>query len=218
VSSPITWLFTNPAAFVAFVVTLAVAFTLHEFGHAAAAVAQGDDTPQRQGRLSLNPARHIDPLGAILILIAGIGWARPVEFMPSRLRFRRVGAVVVALVGPAVNFVLAIIAALVLKFGYQGGWICNGSWEIFVGIFFQLNIVLGVFNMLPIPPLDGSRLLALILPPSQQGILRFLDQYGMYILLALLLLSVFGGANFLGPIFRSVALFIQRLVGVTGFC
>jgi Zn-dependent protease len=213
VISPLTLIFNDPPAFVAFVVTLAIAFTLHEFSHAAAAVAQGDQTPRMQGRLSLNPIRHIEPVGALFILIAGFGWARPVEFMPSRLRFGRTGAVVVALVGPITNFILAFIAALVFRFGTEYGWLDTGSWRTFLSIFFQLNVVLGVFNMLPIPPLDGSRLLSLLLPPSQHGILRFLEQYGIFILIAILLIPALTGTSLLGPLFTSVEDFILRVVG-----
>jgi Zn-dependent protease len=213
ITSPITLLFENLPAFVAFVITLAIAFTLHEFSHAAAAVAQGDPTPRLQGRLSLNPIRHIEPIGALFILIAGFGWARPVEFMPSRLRFGRVGAVVVALVGPITNFVLALIAAVLLRFGRDYGWFDSGSWDVFLEVFFRLNVVLGVFNMLPIPPLDGSRLLSLLLPPSQQGILRFLEQYGIFILIAILLIPIVTGTSILGPLFTAVEIFILQLVG-----
>jgi Zn-dependent protease len=216
VISPLTWLFTNPIAFVAFVVTLAIAFTLHEFSHAAAAVAQGDQTPRAQGRLSLNPIRHIEPVGALFILLAGIGWARPVEFMPSRLRFGRVGAVLVALVGPISNFVLALVAAVLIRVGAETGWLYTGSWDLFLAVFFQLNVVLGVFNLLPIPPLDGSRLLSLVLPPSQQGILRFLEQYGIFILLAILLIPAVSGFSLLGPLFEAVERFIAGLVGIEG--
>jgi Zn-dependent protease len=214
VTSPLTWLFSDPMAFLAFVVTLAIAFTLHEFSHAAAAVAQGDPTPRLQGRLSLNPIRHIEPVGALFILLAGIGWARPVEFMPSRLRFGRVGAVLVALVGPISNFVLAVIAAVLVRVGADSGWLYTGSWETFLSVFFRLNVVLGVFNLLPIPPLDGSRLLSLLLPPSQQGILRFLEQYGIFILLAILLIPALTGTSLLGPLFSAVEGFILRLVGI----
>jgi Zn-dependent protease len=213
-SSPITLLFREPIAFVAFVVTLAIAFTLHEFSHAAAAVAQGDQTPRAQGRLSLNPARHIEPVGALLILIAGIGWARPVEFMPSRLRLGRVGAVLVALVGPIANFVLAFVAAILIRVGDEGGWLYSGSWDIFLGVFFQLNVVLGVFNLLPIPPLDGSRLLSILLPPSMHGILEFLERYGVFILLAILLIPALTGTSLLGPLFEAVLRFIAQLVGI----
>jgi Zn-dependent protease len=213
-SSPITLLFREPIAFVAFVVALAIAFTLHEFSHAAAAVAQGDQTPRAQGRLSLNPARHIEPVGALLILIAGIGWARPVEFMPSRLRLGRVGAVLVALVGPIANFVLAFVAAILIRVGDEGGWLYSGSWDIFLGVFFQLNVVLGVFNLLPIPPLDGSRLLSILLPPSMHGILEFLERYGVFILLAILLIPALTGTSLLGPLFEAVLRFIAQLVGI----
>jgi Zn-dependent protease len=213
ITSPITLLFEDFPQFVAFVVTLAIAFTLHEFSHAAAAAAQGDPTPRVQGRLSLNPIRHIEPIGALFILIAGFGWARPVEFMPSRLRWGRVGAVVVALVGPITNFVLAFIAALLGRFGGQYGWFESNSWSTFLDVFFSLNVVLGVFNMLPIPPLDGSRLLSILLPPSQQGILRFLEQYGIFILIAILLIPLMTGRSLLNPLFLAVGEFILRLVG-----
>lgn len=210
--SPISLLFEQPQLFVLFVVAVLVAFALHEFSHAAVATMQGDDTARRHGRLTLNPIKHIDPFGAILLLIAGFGYAKPVPFQPARLRSRRFGAAMVGLAGPAMNFLLAILTALTIRTGL----VVDGFALDFAVLFFRLNVVLGVFNLLPIPPLDGSRVLAAALPPSKQRIVFFLDQYGIYILLALVLLPAINPQfHWLSPIVGFVETQILTLVGLT---
>lgn len=210
--SPISLLLDQPLLFVAFVVAVLIAFALHEFSHAAVATAQGDDTARRHGRLTLNPIKHIDPFGAILLLVAGFGYAKPVPFQPARLRSRRFGAALVGLAGPAMNFLLAIVTAALISAGLVGG---DGLAFSFAVLFFRLNVVLGVFNLLPIPPLDGSRVLAAALPPSRQNIVFFLDQYGIYILLALVLLPAINpDFHWLSPIVTVVETQILRLTGL----
>jgi Zn-dependent protease len=202
VISPLTWLLDDPALFVMFVVAVLLCFSLHEFSHAAVATAQGDPTARRHGRLTLNPIKHIDPFGALLLLIAGFGYAKPVPFNPTLLRSRRFGAALVGLAGPAMNFLLAFATALVVGTGL----ISDGLLLDFARVFFLLNVVLGVFNLLPIPPLDGSRVLAAALPPSRQGIVFFLDRYGIYLLLVLVLLPAINPQfHWLSPIVEFVA-------------
>jgi Zn-dependent protease len=214
VSSPLTLLFREPLAFVAIAVALVVAITVHEFSHALVATVQGDDTARSQGRLTLNPIRHLDPFGTIFMVLAGFGWGRPVPFVPARLRNRRFGPVLVSLVGPVSNFVLALAGALVLK-ALVTSQTNNAAAFPFVAAFMQINLILGIFNLLPIPPLDGSRLLAVLLPPSRQGIVRFLDQYGIYLLLGLVLLPVLNPSlNWLAPLFARAEAVLLRLVGL----
>jgi len=213
VSSPLTLIFTNPLQFLAIVLTLVVAITIHEFSHAAVATAQGDDTARSQGRLTLNPIKHLDPFGTILMILAGFGWGRPVPFVPARLRNKRFGPVLVSLVGPFSNFVLAFASAALLKLLYDTGTLTETSFT-FVRTFMRINLVLGIFNLLPIPPLDGSRLLAALLPESKQGIVRFLDQYGVYLLLAVVFLPVvYPDLNWLGPLFARAE---EALLGLFG--
>jgi Zn-dependent protease len=214
VNSPLTLLFRDPTAFLAVVAALVVAITIHEFSHAAVATAQGDDTARSQGRLTLNPIKHLDPFGSIFMVLAGFGWGRPVPFSPAQLRNKRYGPVMVSLIGPISNFVLALVSALVLKALLQAETL-NETAFTFVETFLRINLILGIFNLLPIPPLDGSRLLAALLPPSRQGIVRFLDQYGIYLLLGLVLLPVLNPSlNWLAPLFERAEVGLLKLVGI----
>jgi Zn-dependent protease len=163
-----------------YALVLVIAISLHEFGHAYAADVQGDRTPRLAGRLTLNPLAHLDPIGSLAIVLAGFGWGKPVPFSPRALRNQRAGPAIVALAGPAVNVVLAVISAGLLARGNFGGLFGD-----FLQVMLYLNIVLAIFNLIPIPPLDGSRLLTLLLPPSKQRIIFFLDQWGFLILLGL---------------------------------
>jgi Zn-dependent protease len=166
VGSPLFLLRDDPQFFIAFVVAVVIGITVHEFSHAAAATAQGDLTAKSQGRLTLNPASHLDPLGTIFLIIAGFGWGKPTPFDPQRLRSRRVGVVLVALAGPTSNVVVAILAAIALRLTdptyFELG--SSGFTSNLLYALVYLNVVLAVFNLLPIPPLDGSRLLSTLHP------------------------------------------------------
>jgi Zn-dependent protease len=163
--------------------------------------------PRAFGRLTLNPAKHLDPLGTIMLFLAGFGWAKPVEFRPSALSSKRFGAAIVALAGPLTNVLLATLAALALSLlSLDPG----GRPFQAISIFFGLNLILAVFNLLPLPPLDGSRLLTIFLPPKHHNIIYFLDKYGFVILLALVF---FGGLSFIQPIIRALSDFILTVTG-----
>jgi Zn-dependent protease len=210
--SPLLLLRDEPQVFVAFVIAVIVAITFHEFSHAAVATMQGDQTARSQGRLTLNPISHLDPLGSIALVLAGFGWGRPVPFSPTQLRNRRFGAALVGLAGPAANFLLAIAAVIALRIIYPSAvtaFDVDFS-VILLDMLVTLNVVLGVFNLLPIPPLDGSRLLSILLPPSRQNIVYFLDQYGIFLLLGILILA----PNLLTPIFRAITEALYGLVGL----
>jgi Zn-dependent protease len=210
--SPLLLLRDEPQVFVAFLIAVIVGITFHEFSHAAVATIQGDRTARSQGRLTLNPIAHLDPLGSIALVLAGFGWGRPVPFTPSQLRSRRFGAALVGLAGPAANFLLAVVAVIALRIVYPSAvtaFDVDFS-VILLDMLVTLNVVLGVFNLLPIPPLDGSRLLSLALPPSRQKIVYFLDQYGIFLLLGLLILA----PNLLTPIFRAITEALYGLVGL----
>jgi Zn-dependent protease len=212
--SPLLLLRDDPQVFVAFVIAVVVAITFHEFSHAAVATMQGDQTARSQGRLTLNPVSHLDPLGSIALVLAGFGWGRPVPFTPSQLRSRRFGAAMVGLAGPAANFVLALAAVVGLRIIFPSAIDPFGGVDfsvILLDMLVTLNVVLGVFNLLPIPPLDGSRLLSLLLPPSRQNIVYFLDQYGIFLLLGILILA----PNLLTPIFRAITEALYGLVGLS---
>lgn len=214
--SPLEILRYDPLTFVLLAAGLILAIALHEYGHALAADLQGDRLPRAMGRLSLNPARHLDPVGTIFIFLVGFGWGKPVEFRPQALASKRFGAAIVALAGPMMNLLLAILAAFayVLLFGAEAldsPLLADpGAVELFLRIFFELNVLLAVFNLVPLPPLDGSRLLTIFLPPNKQKIVYFLDRWGFLLLLALLF---FGGFALFEPFISAVEEFIKTLAG-----
>ena len=197
----------DPVAFFLIAGSLVLAISMHEFAHALAADLQGDRMPRAMGRLTPNPLRHLDPLGSLMLILVGFGWGKPVEFRPQALRSQRFGAAAVALAGPLMNLVLAFLAALLWvalgtpRFGTEG---------LLFQVFISLNVFLAVFNLLPLPPLDGSRLLTIFLPPRHHRIIYFLDQYGFLILLGLVF---FGGLAFLVPLRDAVTDFIVDLAG-----
>ena len=198
---------TDPLAFVLLAVALIGAIGLHEYAHALAADLQGDRMPRAMGRLTPNPVKHLDPVGTLFIFLVGFGWGKPVEFRPQALSSQRFGAAMVALAGPTMNLVLAFVAALVaIQFG---GTLPDFAHRFLEG-FFTINVLLAVFNLIPLPPLDGSRLLTIFLPPKRQNIIFFLDRYGFIILIGVL---IFSGFTFLDPVIGSVGNFLIGLAG-----
>lgn len=189
----------DPLAFVLVGLSIILAIALHEFAHAYVADLQGDRLPRAMGRVTLNPAKHLDPLGTLAIFLVGFGWGKPVEFRPSALSSKRFGAALVALAGPGMNLLLAVAAAYPFAILADGG--STGSLVRFFGYFLVINSFLAVFNLIPLPPLDGSRLLTIFLPPSKQRIIFWLDQYGFLVLLALVFL---GGLTLLDPLLEQV--------------
>lgn len=182
---------------------LVVSLTIHEFAHAAAATWQGDPTARLAGRLTLNPMSHLDPVGSVMIVLVGFGWGKPVPFSPNKLRSRRFGAAFVGAAGPLTNIALAFLAAFIL--GLLGPASFGGPAERFLGFALSVNVVLAIFNLLPIPPLDGSRILTAVLPPSRQHIIYFLDKWS-FILLIVVAFLLFR------PVLGPVVTFTIRLI------
>jgi len=206
-----------PATLITRIFTLIVAFTIHEVAHAWTAVQLGDDTPRRLGRLTLNPLAHLDPLGSLLLLFAGFGWAKPVPVNPYNLRNGpQLGLAIVAAAGPFSNLVLATLAAIPFRFdllgtaGAQRAAFFPSPAE-FLTDFIFLNLVLMLFNLIPITPLDGSRILRGFAPREWDSFLVPLEQWGPFLLMAL----VFLGRGAFGLIIGGPANFLYRaLVGV----
>ncbi|MCL6612131.1 MAG: site-2 protease family protein [Peptococcaceae bacterium] len=165
-----------------------IGLTVHEYAHAAAAYSLGDRTAYHQGRMTLNPAAHIDPLGLILLYFAGFGWARPVPVNPFHFRGNRDrGMVLVSLAGPLSNLVLAVAAAALL-----GAFLWNIPYANRITMeIIRINVILAIFNLIPVPPLDGSKILAGILPGSREWLYRF-EQYGTIVLVLLLFTGIIG--------------------------
>lgn len=197
----------NPEVFIvyfaAFAVAILTGLVFHEFTHAWTANELGDDTAKRRGRLTLNPIVHLDPLGTAMIFLIGFGMAKPTPVNPGRLRYGPMrGNALVAFAGPASNFAFATLAALPLRLGLiESQYATNieevisfGSGEDYLFLFLYfivgLNILLGVFNLLPVPPLDGFKVAVGVLPaPIARELLR-LEPYGMGILMSLFVVGL----------------------------
>lgn len=197
----ITLLFHEPLLFCLLVPILLYSVILHEVSHGAMALLFGDDTAKRYGRLTLNPVSHIDPIGSIALLLVGFGWAKPVPVNYAVLRNSRFGLIAVSLAGCAANILIATIAIFLQQLTVNSG---NNLLESILAIVAQINIILGAFNLIPIPPLDGSRILTSFLPLEAQMRLAALEPYGFIIIVVLLYTHVL----------TSVISFIQG--GITG--
>ncbi len=179
-----------------FIAVLIPSVILHEVAHGWAAHRLGDDTARRAGRLTLNPVPHIDPFGSVLLpgmlALAGqsvFGWAKPVPVNPARFERPREGMALTALAGPATNLFLAAVIARLGPFEQVGDRIqitSDALWARGATAFLLVNVALAIFNMLPIPPLDGSRLLPLVLPPGGRRLYDKLAPYGILLLIALI--------------------------------
>jgi Zn-dependent protease len=177
----------NASAAVAFLLGLVIGITVHEASHATSAYLLGDDTAYRDGRVTLNPLAHLDLLGSMMLLLAGFGWGRPTPVVPSKLRGGVFGPVAVALAGPISNLLIVVLCAalyLLPPFRDPGGYLF-----ILVVMVAFTNALLFVFNLIPIPPLDGSKVIFPFLPRALDGFVDFMNQYGPMILLGIILVS-----------------------------
>ena len=206
--SPIQNAQRDPIAFIAFIIAIILGITVHEFMHAYAAHRLGDDTGKLLGRMTLDPRAHFDLFGTLLLVVAGFGYGKPVPFNESRLR-NAASVSLVALAGPASNFLIAALCALPLRFGGVDPF--GGAYTKILLYVVLYNCVLGIFNLLPIPPLDGSNVIYGLLPSRQQYSWRQLQQYGPLLLLGLLLF----GNRILGQlVFQPAATLAGLLTGI----
>ena len=205
------------------VLALLVSLSTHEYCHALVSYLLGDRTAQRLGRLTLNPLAHIDPIGTVLVpligLISGfpvIGWAKPVPFNPYNLRYHKWGATLVGLAGPASNFLFALIYLALLKVAFGLIGLPSGNLlVVFLASLVSVNVVLGLFNLLPVPPLDGSKVIeALLDAPKHRQLLLFLETRGPMIIFAILILDSFLPSSVIGHVFNGAFNFVFGLAGL----
>ena len=182
---------------------------LHEFMHAYAGYILGDTTAKIEGRLSLNPLKSIDPFMTVilpLITLVLFGFpilaAKPVPFNPYRVKFQEYGAAILAAAGPFTNLILSIIGVLIVKSVNPVGFLYT-----FLGYFVSLNVVLFVFNLIPIPPLDGSRILFAFAPEGIQDFMHRIERYGFFIIIAFILI----GGTLLGNLYQDVLSFVLKI-------
>jgi Zn-dependent protease len=183
---------------------LIVAIDIHEFSHAWAAERLGDPTPRLQGRLTLNPLAHLDPIGTILLVIIGFGWGKPVQFDPFNLRNPRRDGAIISFAGPISNIVIAVICSLLFRLPMPA------ELSYFLFVILRMNLLLAIFNLIPIHPLDGFKIVEGILPEAQAHEWHELERFGM-IFLIFLLFPIFGGT---APIQRIISPVINFFVNI----
>lgn len=183
-----------------FVFAILVALTVHEFAHAWVANYLGDPTPKKAGRVTLNPVAHLDPLGTIMLLLVRFGWGKPVPINPNNFKNPRLGSALTAVAGPVSNFIFASLFALVYKLAPVQG--TAAGLLLFDLVFY--NLIIMVFNLIPIPPLDGSKFFALFFPSLEN---RNFELYGPFVLIAFILV---GGTTFILPVIQ----FLLKVLGI----
>ncbi|MFA6512331.1 MAG: site-2 protease family protein [Patescibacteria group bacterium] len=192
-------LFQNTPLFFAIVFAFVVSISVHEFAHALTATQLGDPTAKNMGRLTLNPLSHIDPMGMLLVLFIGFGWGRPVPFNPLNLRNQQWGPAFISLAGPITNIAMMLLAGIALRiFGPSLG--AENMLVYFLVFMVQLNLILAIFNLIPLPPLDGSKVLFGFLPSRFSHIQMTLERTGPLALFGLILVDrlLLGGVIFGG--------------------
>lgn len=191
---------------------LLIAITIHEYAHAQTAESMGDPTPRFMGRLTFNPLSHLDPIGALMLVVAGFGWAKPVGINPNNFRNRREGILKVSFAGPAANLFLCFLAALIGVIMAKFGLLSQGV-QAFLFWTQMYNVWFAFFNLIPIPPLDGSKILGELLPPrTAYQYENMVGQYGFYILLALVFTGIVGAI--INPFARAYIGLVNSILGI----
>jgi Zn-dependent protease len=199
------------------VVSALLCITLHEMSHGYAALALGDPTAKNQGRLSLNPIKHIDPVGLLMMVVARVGWAKPVPIDPRYFKNPKRGMAITALAGPACNFVLSYVALLLCN-GVYRLWYLKVGGEVSVYVLYFLVRVavlsagLGVFNLIPISPLDGSKVLLALLPQNLYFRIMRYEKYGMILMVVLVFFGVLST-----PLSYAIGGVLQAFCKISGF-
>ena len=201
----ISLLFKDPFMFLLIAIPLLYSIIAHEVAHGWVAHLFGDDTAKRYGRLTLNPASHLDPIGTAMLFFAGFGWAKPVPVNYAALKDSRIALIAVSLAGCLTNILLAIVALLVMRFMTVN---VNPQIAEALIIVAKINIMLGAFNLIPIPPLDGSKIVMAFLPQDMQESLARVEPYGFFILIILIVTGL------LNPLINFMQNAIMGLIGL----
>lgn len=195
----------DPLTFVLLAIPLLYSIIIHELAHGWAAYFMGDSTAKYQGRLTLNPLRHLDPVGTAMLFIFGFGWARPVPVNFQHLRSARLGLILVSSAGIIANMIFAFLAVLLLRLLSPSP---SGSTGLFLYYLAQINIMLASFNLIPIPPLDGSKILMGFMSERLQYAFSRLEPFGFFIIIGLLYLGT------LNPVIQFFRWSILALIGI----
>jgi len=198
-------LFSDPFSFIVIAVPLMYAIIFHELAHGWVAYQMGDPTAKNQGRLSLSPFRHLDPMGTLMLFIVGFGWAKPVPVNFSYIRDYRKGMVLVSSAGIIANIILAFLALLIYSMLSMPN---TSRLALLLVSFARINIILAAFNLIPLPPLDGSKILMGFAPANIQAFLMRFERFGFLIVIGLLFLGV------LNPVIESLQLVILSFVSL----
>ena len=210
----------SPSEFIQLIIIVVISLTVHEFAHSLVTIGLGDDTPRRQGRLTLNPLAHIDIIGFIMLVIAGFGWAKPVQINPANLKKPRRDEILISIAGPIANLLLAMLAVVIV-------WLVLATHALlslssirafgnFMAMLAEINVSLAIFNMIPIPPLDGSHLVTPFLGAVNTKVAATYFRYGSIVLLAIILIQSFTRFEII-PISKltyAIVLWMFRLVGI----
>jgi Zn-dependent protease len=209
----------SPTELLQVVPAVLIGLTIHELGHAWVALKLGDDTPKLLGRVTLNPLKHIDILGFLLLVVAGFGWAKPVIINRNNLKHPFWDDVLIALSGPASNLLFAVVLVLVMRVLVASAAIRSSSlFAIVIStlfVFIAMNVSLGLFNLLPIPPLDGSHLLSNLLSLKSAEMAAVYFRYGSYLLIAIVVFERVTNRDIL-PIGTAVNAVVMALLGLVG--
>lgn len=205
-----------PNLLISRILTLIIALTVHEFAHAFVADRFGDTTPRANGRLTLNPLKHLDVFGSLMLIVAGFGWAKPVPVNPYALRRHSASAMMwVSLAGPASNFILALLSGILLRFRivpFTASTSFLPSPAEFLFTFLSINLILMIFNLIPLAPLDGEKVALFLLPPRWANGFESFQRYGPLILMALVFVAPLLGVNVIGWIMNPIFSGIQKLI------